>query len=280
MAPPVRIGAVIGLLRELERSARAEHTLTVGGARELAAVLRRELARGAAPGAIREGDSPEGAALLVYVLGRDPDAADEEALRRARRARTPIVAVAAGPVGDGVSIPHVLATDVVRVPAGEGFPLSEIARVIAWRLGEKGALLAARVPLLREAVCASLTSSFARRNGIVAAAGFAPRADLPLLVLNEVRLVLRIAQAHGEEMTQERLPELAGTLGAGFALRALARALREVVSAPAWVLKGAVAYGGTRALGEAAVQRFEAGAAMRRRAGVSRAWRRSRAGAA
>jgi uncharacterized protein (DUF697 family) len=263
MALPVGLGALRKLLKEVQASAGAERPLVVGGARELAEVLRRELARGAQPGAIRAGDSPEGAAVLVYVLGRDPVEADEEALRRARRARTPIVAVAAGPVSGDVSIPYVFATDVVRVPPGAGFPLERIARVVATRLGEEGAALAARVPLLRDAVCAELIASCSRKNGILGAAVFVPGADLPLLTLNQLRLVLRIAQAHGEEVGQERLPELAATLGAGFGLRAAARELLDLVPVAGWALKGAVAYAGTRAVGEAAVKRFSAATRQR-----------------
>lgn len=264
MALPVRIGALRALLKEVEASARAESTLAVGGPRELAEVLRRQLARGAEAGAVRAGDSPEGAAALVYVLGRDPGPEDEEALKRARRARTPVVVVAAGPVSDDVSLPYVLATDVVRVPPGEGFPLERIARVVAARLGEAGAPLAAGIPLLRDAVCAELISSFSRKNAVVGAAVFVPGADLPLLALNQARLVLRIAQAHGAELGQERLPELAATLAAGFGLRAAAREVLDLVPFAGWALKGAVAYAGTRALGEAAVRRFAAGDATPR----------------
>jgi uncharacterized protein (DUF697 family) len=256
VALPVGIGALRGLLKEVEASAGAEHSLAVGGARELAEVLRRELGRGAAPGAVRAGDSPEGAAVLLYVLGRDPELADEEAFRRARRARTPVVVVAAGPVSDEATLPYVLATDVIRVQAGQGFPLDLIADVVAARLGEEGAPLAARVPQLREAVCDELISFFARRNGLLAAAVFVPGADLPLLTLNQLRLVLRVAQAHGAVVGRERLPEVAATLGAGLGLRAAARELLDLVPVAGWALKGAVAYAGTRALGEAAVRRF------------------------
>lgn len=254
---PVGIGAIRGLLKEVEVSAGAETTLAVGGAKELAAVLRRELERGAAPGAVRAGDSPEGAAVLVYVLGREPDADDEAALKRARRARVPVVAVVAGPAADDLSIPYVLATDVVRVGGGQGFPLERIAEVVAARLGEEGAPLAARIPLLRGAVCARLIASFARKNGLLAAAVFVPGADLPLLTLNELRLVLRLAQAHGLDAGRERLPELVATLGAGVGLRAVAREALDLIPVAGWAVKGAVAYAGTRALGEAALRRFE-----------------------
>ena len=94
-----------------------------------------------------------------------------------------------------------------------------------------------------------------------------------MLALNEFRLVLRLAQAYGAaDDPPERLPELAATLGAGFGLRALARQALCLVPGAGWPVKVAVAYAGTRALGEAARLRFELGL-LRRRAGRSRARR-------
>ena len=250
MPLPVSLRAVRGLLKEVRST--DEKPLVVGGARELAAVLRKELARGAAPGAVRSGDDPQGAAVYVHVVaGTDPD---EPALKRARRGRVPIVAVS---MTDD-DVPYVLATDVVRVGAGEGFPLDAIARVIARRLGEEGAPLAARVPVLRGAVCERLVAVFARRNAVVAAAVFVPGADLPVLTLNELRLLLRIEQAYGlEPDPRERAPELLATFGVGLGLRAVARELLDLVPVAGWAVKGAVAYAGTRALGEAAIRRLE-----------------------
>ncbi|MGZ4354569.1 MAG: hypothetical protein ACXVZ4_13590 [Gaiellaceae bacterium] len=269
MKPPVPIGVLRKLLKELEASARDEKPLAVGGAKELAAVLRKELGRGAVPGAVRGSDEPEGAAVLVYVLGNEPSAEDERALKRARRARVPIVAVAAGRAGEDVSIPYVLATDVVRVSAGKGFPHDAIARAIAGRLGEEGAPLAARLPLLRGAVCERLVASFARKNGNVAAAVFVPRADLPVLARNQVRMLLRLDQAYGLELDpRSRAPEVVAVLAAGLGLRTVARELLDLVPVAGWAVKGAVAYAGTRALGEAAIRRLEIG--MPGRQGSSR----------
>ena len=170
------------------------------------------------------------------------------------------------------TIPYVTATDVVRVGAGRPFPLEAIAHAIAARLGEDGAQLAARVPLLCEAVSDQLVASFARKNGLVAAAVWIPGADLPVLALNEVRLLLRLAQAYraGGDV-RDRLPEVAATIGAGFGLRALARELLDLVPGVGWVLKGAIAYGGTRALGEAARMRFALASTPQQRAGAARA---------
>jgi uncharacterized protein (DUF697 family) len=261
MALPIKLGVLRALVKEVSVSGASGAPLVVGGARELAAVLRRELGRDAKPGAVRGDDEPKGGAVYVYVLGRDPTEADEAALKRARRARVPIVAVAAGPLSDDVTIPYVLATDVIRLRAGQGIPVEEIARLIAARLGEEGAPLAARVPVLRRAVCERLVASFAKKNGIIGAAVFIPGVDLPVLALNELRLILRLEQAYGLAIDpRERVPEIAATLGVGFGLRAVARELLDLVPVAGWAVKGAVAYAGTRALGEAAVRRLEVGA--------------------
>jgi uncharacterized protein (DUF697 family) len=243
---PVRLATLRALVKEVEVSAQAGKPLVVGGARALAPALRRELGVGG-------GGDPRGAAVYVHILGGEDD---EGALRRARRARVPIVALAPEDVDH---VPYVLATDVVRLRPGAGFPVAELAHVVAARLGEDAAPLAARVPVLRRAVAEHLVESFARRNGILGAAVVVPGADLPVLALNQVRLVLRLEQAYGRATdVRERLPEIAGTLAAGLGLRAVARELLDLVPVAGWVAKGAVAYAGTRALGEAELRRLEA----------------------
>jgi uncharacterized protein (DUF697 family) len=259
---PISLAALRRLLTEIDSSGRGEHVLAIGGASDLAPFLRQQFLRGGAdPASVRLG-APEGADVYVHAFAREPGAADEAVMRRARRAHVPVIAVVLDPAGDE-PIPYVLATDVVPLAPGQGFRLETIARAIAARLGEQAAPLAGRIPLLRPAVSAQLVESFARKNGLVGAAIFIPGADLPVLALNEIRLVLRLAQAYGEEGGPARLPELVATLGAGFGLRALARELLGFVTFAGWVVKGAVAYGGTRALGEAARQRYELGTTPR-----------------
>jgi len=112
--------------------------------------------------------------------------------------------------------------------------------------------------VLREAVCDHLIASFAKRNAIVAGAVFVPGVDMPVLTLNQIRLVLRIALAHGEPVDSTRAVELLGVVGAGFGMRAVARELLDLVPVAGWALKSAIAYTGTKAVGEAAVRYFAA----------------------
>ena len=151
-----------------------------------------------------------------------------------------------------------LATDIVKCRPGAGFPVAEIAAAVAARLGEAGTGLAARVPLLREPLCKALIESFSRKNGILAVAIFVPGADFPVLTLNQIRLVLRIGAAYGVEIDKQSLPEFLGTIAAGFGFRAVARQLLAAIPVAGLVVKGGVAYGGTRAIGETAIRYFEA----------------------
>lgn len=253
---PLGPSAVFALVRELRAEQKGERSLVVGGARSLAEALRRELARDAQPGAVAEPGFGE-AAALVYVLAGPPSDDDQSAFRAADREGTPIVCLAPEDVAAG-PIPYVLPTDVVPIRPGEGFALDEIGELLARKLAEAGAPLAARVPLLRPHVTAALTERFARRNGILGAAVFVPGADYPVLTLNQIRLVLRIAEAYGRELDRERIPEILGVAGGGLGFRALARQLLGALPVAAWAVKGGIAYAGTRAVGEAATRYYEA----------------------
>ena len=245
---------VVGLLRELRAAAEDTRPIQVSGA--LASQLEKELARGGTPGAVRSGGRIEDAAVLVRVLGGAPTEEDERELRAAKRAKVPVVAVQTGT--EVFDIPYVLATDVVMCKPGAGFPVQEIADAVAARLGESGTSLAARLPVLREAVSEGLIERFSRQNGIIGVAVFLPGADFAVLTLNQIRLVLRLAAAHGVEIDQSRVPEVLATIGAGFGFRALARQLLGAIPVAGWVVKGGIAYAGTRALGEAAHRYFAA----------------------
>jgi uncharacterized protein (DUF697 family) len=248
--------AVLGLLRELRSAATEPGTVVVMGPPALAETLRDELARGGEPGAVRV-DRLEGASALVYVLAARPTEEDKRVLKRARRERIPTVCVLAGPQLEP-RVPYVLATDIVRVPAGSGFPVDEIAHTLAARLGEEGTAVAARLPVLRPAVCQHLIESFARKAALIGVAIFIPGADFPVITLAQLRMVLRIGAAHGVEVDQERLPEILAVIGSGLAFRAVARQALGAVPVAGWLVKGAIAYAGTRALGEAAVRYFAA----------------------
>ncbi len=224
-----------------------ELPILVDGDRLLVSLLAKELrAGGDAAAVVEHRAAGRKGAALVWI-----GASDEHALREAERAGIPIVGVTAGG-----SLPYVLEIDLVRLPAGQGLPMGRIASALARVLGDDGPALAARLPALRDAVVDELIRSAARRNGLIGAAVFVPGVDLPILTLNELRLVLRIAIACGREVDAGLWPEILAVVGAAFGWRRLARELLDLVPVAGWAVKGGVAFTGTKAIGEAARARF------------------------
>lgn len=265
MGLPLKPMAMFALVREFKAISAETATLAVAGGEgsgELAGVLRRDLARGEGADPAAVVGSWRGASGLVWVQAGPPSAADEAELRAVNGERVPIVAVvvggggAAGAAGHELRLPYVLAADHIRVGAGEGFPVDEIARAVGRRVGEQASGLAAHLPALRAGICDSLVKIAAKRTGMVGSVIPVPGADLPVIALAQVRLVLRIAHAYGEPVDTKRLPELLGVVAGGIGFRGLARQLAGSIG-PGWLVKGAVAYGGTRAIGEAAIRYFE-----------------------
>ncbi len=260
MKLPLAPLAVFNLVRELRTSTAKEAPLVLGGAPLLVEALRRELLRDGDPSAVRDASlgALEGAAALVYVLGGEVGEEDERALRAADVAGVPAIVLGPDP---RTPIPYVLATDVVPRRAGAGFPLDALARLLGGTVDEGATALAAKLPSLRRGIADALIAKVARQNGMVGAAVFIPGVDFPVLTINQLRLVLRLAAAYGQQLDAQRLPEIAGVVGTALGFRAVARQALGVVPVAGWAVKGGVAYTGTRAVGEAAIRYFEARAA-------------------
>jgi uncharacterized protein (DUF697 family) len=257
MKLPLAPAAVFDLVRELRSSTTKAKPIVLGGARSLVDALRRELLRDGDPSAIREASlgALDGAAALVYVLAGEPTEEDERALRSADMANVPIVVLGPDPT---TPVPYVLATDILPLPPGEGFPLEDLGRLLGAKADDTAPALAAKLPALRRGIADALVAKVSRQNGLIGAAVFIPGVDFPVLTLNQLRLVMKLATAYGQQLDAQRLPEVLGVVGTGLGLRAIARGALGVVPVGGWAVKGGVAYTGTRALGEAAIRYFEA----------------------
>ena len=257
MKLPLAPAAVFDVVRELRSSTTKAKPIVLGGARSLVDALRRELLRDGDPSAIREASlgALDGAAALVYVLAGEPTEEDERALRSADMANVPIVVLGPDPT---TPLPYVLATDILPLPPGEGFPLEDLGRLLGAKADDTAPTLAAKLPALRRGIAESLVAKVSRQNGLIGAAVFIPGVDFPVLTLNQLRLVMKLATAYGQQLDAQRLPEVLGVVGTGLGLRAIARGALGVVPVGGWAVKGGVAYTGTRALGEAAIRYFEA----------------------
>jgi uncharacterized protein (DUF697 family) len=260
--------SVWSVLKELRAAEEDFRPILVAGAPEHARTIREAFVEGGDPDAVRDlSGKPlsaydvEGARVLVYAVGGpQPTEEDEKSLRLAIRKAVGVICVVVGaPRGETPHVPYVLDTDIVAVAPGEPLPIEEIAKSIADRADEASYQLAARLPALRPAVVEQIIKKFALQNGVLGVAIFIPGADFPVLTLNQIRMVLRIAAAYGEELDRERAVEVLTVIAAGLGFRTVARQLIGIVPGLGWAVKGGVAYAATRALGEAAAAYFAAG---------------------
>ena len=268
---PVKPLVVYNLVREIRTAVEDFRPLLVAGASETARKVVEALVAGGDEQAVRNlsDGTPtaydiEGAEVLLYVIeGDSATPEDERILRLADRHDVGIVCLLVTATADPPDVPYVLATDVIVLRPGQELPIERIVERAADRLGEKSYVLAAKLPVIRDAVCEEIVRGFARTNGILGAAIFVPGADLPVLTLNQIRMVLRLAAAYGEEIDRDRAVELLAVVGAGLGFRALARQALTFVPGPGWAIKGGVAYAATLTLGQAAIAYFEGGGQKR-----------------
>jgi uncharacterized protein (DUF697 family) len=197
----------------------------------------------------------------VIILVVAPAEVDSEAfnsrLAEAEQAQAPVVVVLTEAPGIQVSFPGVGPSRVVGMAPGGVPPVDVLAEAVAEAADDAAVALAAQLPVLRKEACRQVIRRTSRQNAVVGCLFIIPGADMPVMTLNEARMILRIAAAHGETVGTDRALELLGVIGSGFGFRAAARQLLDFMPGPGWVVKGGVAWSGTRALGEAARAYFD-----------------------
>ena len=163
------------------------------------------------------------------------------------------------------------ADDKARLAALEQEPVAlddEAARALLDRMGEwvveacraKRLAMARALPFVRRPLALEAVGATAVQNAGIGVALFIPGADLPVMTLNQVKMILQIAAAFGEPMSVGRAFEVAGVVGGAFACRSVARRVAGLLPGVGWLVKGVVGYAGTVAMGRAAIAYFEHGA--------------------
>ena len=92
-----------------------------------------------------------------------------------------------------------------------------------------------------------------------------PLIDIPILLGNQIRMVLRIAAIYGEPLTANYARELVATMAGGLLLRYLAEEVAKAVPFGGDLISGAIAAAGTWSLGQVAIEYFESGRKLNRK---------------
>lgn len=149
----------------------------------------------------------------------------------------------------------------------EPYPLTiDRCRSLANRMGdwivstfrEKRLAFALAFDFVRRPLSVDFANATAVQNAGIGMVSLIPGADMPVMTLNQAKMVLQIAAAYGQELGRERALELLAVVGGGFACRAVARQLVGAVPAFGWAIKGAIGFTGTMAMGYGTIAYFEA----------------------
>lgn len=111
-----------------------------------------------------------------------------------------------------------------------------------------------RRPLAQEAI-----TSTSVQNAGIGLLPIIPGADMPIMTLNQAKMLMQIAAAYGEPLNKERLPELAALVGNAFLCRSIARSFAKAIPVAGFAISGAIGFTATEAVGRAAIEYFEAG---------------------
>lgn len=208
--------------------------------------------------------TPTRARLAVAAPGTDVDEVGE-ALARRRATGAPGLAVLVGTPPERHALEARLrrdhgieVADLVHVNALDGPGAQAVVDAVARGLGDQAAAAARHIPALRPGVGRRIVRDSARRAALVGALPLAG-ADLPALAILQIRMVSSLSAAYDRPLGPERVLEALAIIGAGFGWRAVGRSTVRFVPIAGWAAGGAVAYMGTRAIGEAALARLSAG---------------------
>ncbi|MDR2714553.1 MAG: hypothetical protein LBB42_03365 [Coriobacteriales bacterium] len=166
-------------------------------------------------------------------------------------------------------LPTVIPVPTVLVSAGKGADkkvrlsegdfesvFDELASTVAKKLEKSRIALAQAYPFMRRAVALALTQKASLENGLVSAIAFVPGADMPVLTLNQMRLVSQIASLYGLPVGVARFKEMGAIVAGSFGARALVRAVVSRVNVAGFAVRMGVAYSATLGIGHAALELY------------------------
>lgn len=204
--------------------------------------------------------------FCVFIVGSEPSSARQEEIAArvdvALDANRPVAIVAMG--GSKVDLAKrygVSILNVVLIAHPQEFP-EALAEWAAGEVKDERLALAANFTFMRTAVATEFVKATSLQNGIVGGLLFVPGADMPVMTLNQIKMIFQIAAVFDQPLDKDRIKEIAAVIGSAFLFRTVARQLAGMVPIIGWGIKATVAYGGTYAVGIAALNYFEEGGSI------------------
>ena len=202
---------------------------------------------------------PSADAVIVLIGSGSADAV--LLLKELRRRAIPAVAaaLAVDPAALAQMTEHPI-DDVACESSADELVRGQLADWIVRRIPNKHVAAAHNFEFLRRPVAWEAVKATAWQNAVIGGVTIIPGADMPLMTMNQGKMLLQIAAAYGQRLGADRIKELAAVVGGGLVLRVVARQVLAMVPVVGWAVKAGIGYTGTSAMGQAAIAYFEQGA--------------------
>lgn len=114
-------------------------------------------------------------------------------------------------------------------------------------------------PFIRRPLALDSITATSCQNAAVGLVPFLPGADMPIMTLNQIKMVLQIATAYGQPLDKNRVKEIVAIVAGAFLCRNIVRSITKVIPFGGWLVSGAMGFAATEAMGRAMIEYFEAG---------------------
>lgn len=131
---------------------------------------------------------------------------------------------------------------------------------IAAACKDKGLAFAAAFPFVRRPLALDKVEATTLQNAVVGFLPIIPGADMPVMTLNQSKMIMEIAAAYGLSMDTDRIKELVAVVVGAFACRKVSRSVAPDVPVLGWAVKALIGGAATYGLGRGAIQYYEDGA--------------------
>ncbi|HEX6605759.1 MAG TPA: GTPase [Chloroflexia bacterium] len=219
-----------------------------------------------------QGAATADALLVVFDAAAGLRQSDLQLMDALRRLGKPMVVVAnkidlVGKDAQSVETDMVrrLGVPVIAISAKKGTNVGErLLPALVDALPDLAVLLGRNLPSFRRTAANKVVRNSMIINGGIGAEPI-PFIDLPLLLANQARMVLRIAAIYGEPFNVHHARELIGTIAGGLAFRYMAQQGARLVPTAGWAVSAGIAAIGTFAIGRVALEYFASGKRLTRR---------------
>lgn len=219
-------------------------------------------------------EAVEEAAAVVYLLDASAGlrSQDSALVAKLRMSEKPLVVALnkADMLKDGAdeaaaeAAARLHLADVIPISARTGDNIgAELIPAIIDTSPEAALTLGRELPAYRRAAAEKLVRNAAVFSLVAGLEPF-PLVDIPILLGNQIRLVMRLAALYNEPFTPGPTRELLATIGVGLAFRYIAEEAAKAVPFGGDLVSGAIAGAGTWALGKVALEYFESGKRLSR----------------